>query len=90
MAHDVGILELRERRLGEHFERFTGGIGEQVEMDAIGDRFGLRSLWRTGGINHGRKLATSSGTETLPDPSHSRGDPAQQIAISAQGWGQRA
>ena len=38
MAHDVGILELRERRLGEHLERFTGGIGEQMEMDAIGDR----------------------------------------------------
>ena len=26
MAYDIGILELREGRFGEHFERFAGRI----------------------------------------------------------------
>jgi hypothetical protein len=85
MPYDIGILELRKRRLGEHFERFAGGIGQQMEMDAVGDGEVLRPV-ENGGINLGRKLATSSGAKTLPETSPSRADSRTPNSSFAQGW----
>ena len=34
MPGNVGILELGERRLGDHLQRFAGGIGNQMEMQS--------------------------------------------------------
>ena len=31
---DLGTLELGESRLGHHLQRFTGGIGKQVQVQA--------------------------------------------------------
>jgi len=33
MADDLGVVELRERGLGDHFQRFAGRIREEVEME---------------------------------------------------------
>ena len=35
MAHDIGIVELRECRLGDHFQRFTGGIRQEMKMEPL-------------------------------------------------------
>ena len=47
MAHHIGIFELGKRGLGDHFQRFTGGIRNEMEMDAL-HGFLRFSLWRTG------------------------------------------
>ena len=73
MANDVGILELGKRCLGQHFQRFAGGIGQQMQVDAVGNG-SIPVPVENKGINHGRKLATSSGRKTLPDTSPPRAD----------------
>ena len=55
MPRDIGIVELRERRLGDHLERFAGRIRQEVEVQAghvdkwqhkpregTGDKHGMR------------------------------------------------
>ena len=41
----LGIVELGQRRLGEHFQRFAGAVGQQVEMDAVGDCGLSEGVW---------------------------------------------
>lgn len=45
MAHHIGIIELRQRRLRQHFQRFAGTVGKQVEMDAIGNNCLSMRVW---------------------------------------------
>lgn len=35
MAHDLDIVELCDRGLGNIFERFAGGIGYEVKVEAV-------------------------------------------------------
>ena len=35
MAADIGIVELRERRLGDHFQRLAGRIRDKMQVQTI-------------------------------------------------------
>jgi hypothetical protein len=35
MAHDIGVLELSERRFGNHFKGFTCRVREQVKVQPL-------------------------------------------------------
>ena len=75
VADDFGSLELRERRLGDHLERFAGGIRQEVEVEpAHGARSGpFRGLWTIPGINHGRSRGTSSAEDSVTTTGRSIG-----------------
>ncbi len=35
VAHDIGVFELRHRRLGDHFQRFARGIRQKMKMKPL-------------------------------------------------------
>ena len=64
VADHLGIVELRERRLGDHLERLAGRVREQVEVQAA-------VMWTSAGINHGRRVPDKFGAP-IPPPLRGR------------------
>jgi hypothetical protein len=47
MPYDIDFIELRKAGLGDDFQRLSGGIREQVKMEAVHSATVPDCLWKT-------------------------------------------
>ena len=66
VSRDLGIVELGKRGLGDHLQRFAGGIRQKMDVN-LGHESSRAALWTDGGINHGTRLVTTWPIGEGPD-----------------------